>query len=1007
MKILVIILIALLIGFISLSFVSKCIAPGEGVSAVTRRIKVPVFMHGMDPNDPKTLWLDTGESISESEDITISSIQGSINFCINQDPNICKINCSELIVPASFCKDGTVPNYSQDIDDTSFSDPSIVCKDHGEEFSSEGSYVDSNIKVNPGDILHFSLIPRDFLVDNCLSDKITIFESGNLVDKDGNEIRDKDDNSIAVQKTNLCMEPISVNISEGNNQSFGGYYGQSYKIMVDNSFTPYGNKVYKSYVVENNVVSEVVDDCPVCLYFASHGMVITKESNQSSRTNPWIQSKLLDLREFSDPFNDSKSHVANNTDACAVPLDNIMGKLPSYHVNLACGIICGEDGKSDTDDCIDSVLYKVNNFNIPDFGTIESQSTTEYTMKSLVAKIGNNELSFDSTGQQCLPNNATSTCLDESLNHPGILSKELQTYTVSQDVEPYSSLMLGISGTKDNYNNHIGGYNVKVEKKCNYSDGEKLYIYIGDGPPDVRPGEEGTFSLKPKEVEIDDGIFFVEPTRINEISGINKRGKIYLGIQGAAESETVMQNIDSENNYYEVVIPRHIWKPIVSKLFVKIRDVLLSVIYGDKLLYSEAGLSKEGELLGEYGPVVRDSSYLMETGALEILLDSFFDSGFGSFVQALLVIYVAVSALGFMIGVIKASGFEVVLRIIKFSIIALLLKKSSFALISKTIFDLFVMGSNQLVGIFASASDTDYHTFSFIDKTIGTFFATETWLRLASLIPTGIIGIIFGALIFWAMFNFLIASFEAMIIYLGNIMYLALLISVAPIFIITVLFQKTNALFQSWLKLCISSALSPVLMFAAISLLHQLVMGSFYVIMSYGACTQCWWNINLDFVKSGLEFCMIKSFMPDTYMHAADVNSQIAQTYHSLDRPTTGFMGLPFRISDILILLIGTYAMETFIKISSNIVQSITSSMSSATYGYSMDAPSSPYQTVASLFGRDNKTLQQIDRSSDPKRKSRDSLSLEVKRDDSPSSEQKAKRDEEPSDHKETTPKDK
>jgi type IV secretion system protein VirB6 len=73
-----------------------------------------------------------------------------------------------VLVPALFCADGSIPNYSSELVDNSGFNEQKVCWDIGfgnSKSYSKKRYVDTGIKVNPGDKLTFSLVPREITID--------------------------------------------------------------------------------------------------------------------------------------------------------------------------------------------------------------------------------------------------------------------------------------------------------------------------------------------------------------------------------------------------------------------------------------------------------------------------------------------------------------------------------------------------------------------------------------------------------------------------------------------------------------------------------------------------------------------------------------------------------------------------------------------------------------------------------------------------------------------------
>ena len=84
-------IILILVLFLASSCDIGCVYPGDGLNATSRDVEVPVKIgDNMSEADPKTLWVDSGISVTEQDEVPIS-IRGQINFCdgINQFNNSC------------------------------------------------------------------------------------------------------------------------------------------------------------------------------------------------------------------------------------------------------------------------------------------------------------------------------------------------------------------------------------------------------------------------------------------------------------------------------------------------------------------------------------------------------------------------------------------------------------------------------------------------------------------------------------------------------------------------------------------------------------------------------------------------------------------------------------------------------------------------------------------------------------------------------------------------------
>ncbi len=240
-----------------------CVEPGLQSKNTSVNVDVPVR------KADKIHWVDSGQVISQGEKIKFT-LDGSVNFCpFKEDKNPRKV-----LVPASFCADGSEPNYSKAADINSVPNNYGVNESKnelcgGKGFGSNRRYVDTGIKVNPGDKLSFSLVPRKITIDydnpegkginfddNCYKDvendrKETVYKKATVseVHQGGEFFCDGKDGT----KNKIQFLPLDKTKAKES------------KVLVGNGYTPYDNKVHfnKGYIQDNE---------------------------------PWVYGSLLDLR---------------------------------------------------------------------------------------------------------------------------------------------------------------------------------------------------------------------------------------------------------------------------------------------------------------------------------------------------------------------------------------------------------------------------------------------------------------------------------------------------------------------------------------------------------------------------------------------------------------------------------------------------------------------------------------------------------------------------------------
>jgi type IV secretion system protein VirB6 len=895
-----------------------CVEPGLQSRNTSVNVDVPVHKAG---EEVKIHWVDSGQVISKGEEIKFT-LDGSVNFCpFKEDKNPRKV-----LVPASFCADGSEPNYSKaaninDVPNNYGVDEKGVNKNElcgGKGFGSNRRYVDTGIKVNPGDKLSFSLVPRKITID---------------YDNPGGKGISFDDNCYRAEEGGekvSASEILNVSKQEGEEFFCEGKDGKRNKIkflpldktkakeskvLVGNGYTPYDNKVHfnKGYVKNNE---------------------------------PWIHGSLFDLRR-------AKIGLNELCDGKNCSLDE-KKKYSSYELNCYYQNICYtrkgiwsyDSGRAGERNCVSSIRYKKydkgNKCDMYSYlekmeGNVKAGSFTEDDKswaEALVAKIGDLGDQDTDKGMQCLPDNEVgarkdNVCSQISDNFEDFSLKLNSDYAVNDNVKYGSSVMLAIADY-GYYGANRGGYHVKVTRSCEYINGEKLYVYLGDNPPGDPSAPKTNDFKKVEHLDktkdkvyyiIDGGLLTDECKDKKPITDECKPKKIYFGINVSnVEKDDITDKNGKyyENNKYSVT------------LFVKrkINDFISSNVNGVFKFIKE-------EVIGDS---VKDSYKGYARGLLQG-------------VRALLTLYVIFTVIGYMLGTIQLSKFDFIVRMFKIAFIAFAFSDRSWELFGTTLSRLFVDGSTYLVDSFSRYIGEGGRKFAFLDLTAGVLFTTETWLKFLSLMLSGPFGFIAFLAILYATFMFLKCIISATFKYVISTVLVAFLLSLTPLFIVFILFQKTKPLFDNWIKTLAHVSLEPVILFSFLSLLNQLMYSVLYNLTNFSACYQC--LISVNFLSYDL--CLMKSILPLGYSPGTSVDVALSTG----ERAGGHFAALPIDLIQAFIYLIIAGAMEAFVSISETMVQTLFSSGYGVTGGVGTVAKSAS-QAMLSTVGLDDKTQSMI-----------------------------------------------
>ncbi len=895
-----------------------CVEPGLQSRNTSVNVDVPVHKAG---EEVKIHWVDSGQVISKGEEIKFT-LDGSVNFCpFKEDKNPRKV-----LVPASFCADGSEPNYSKaaninDVPNNYGVDEKGVNKNElcgGKGFGSNRRYVDTGIKVNPGDKLSFSLVPRKITIDydNPGGKGVSFDDNCYRAEEGGEKVSESEILNVSKQEG----EEFFCEGKDGKRNKIKFFpldktKAKESKVLVGNGYTPYDNKVHfnKGYVKNNE---------------------------------PWIHGSLFDLRR-------AKIGLNELCDGKNCSLDE-KKKYSSYELNCYYQNICYtrkgiwsyDSGRAGERNCVSSIRYKKydkgNKCDMYSYlekmeGNVKAGSFTEDDKswaEALVAKIGDLGDQDTDKGMQCLPDNEVgarkdNVCSQISDNFEDFSLKLNSDYAVNDNVKYGSSVMLAIADY-GYYGANRGGYHVKVTRSCEYINGEKLYVYLGDNPPGDPSAPKTNDFKKVEHLDktkdkvyyiIDGGLLTDECKDKKPITDECKPKKIYFGINVSnVEKDDITDKNGKyyENNKYSVT------------LFVKrkINDFISSNVNGVFKFIKE-------EVIGDS---VKDSYKGYARGLLQG-------------VRALLTLYVIFTVIGYMLGTIQLSKFDFIVRMFKIAFIAFAFSDRSWELFGTTLSRLFIDGSTYLVDSFSGYIGEGGRKFAFLDLTAGVLFTAETWLKFLSLMLSGPFGFIAFLAILYATFMFLKCIISATFKYVISTVLVAFLLSLTPLFIVFILFQKTKPLFDNWIKTLAHVSLEPVILFSFLSLLNQLMYSVLYNLTNFSACYQC--LISVNFLSYDL--CLMKSILPLGYSPGTSVDVALSTG----ERAGGHFAALPIDLIQAFIYLIIAGAMEAFVSISETMVQTLFSSGYGVTGGVGTVAKSAS-QAMLSTVGLDDKTQSMI-----------------------------------------------
>jgi len=239
-----------------------------------------------------------------------------------------------------------------------------------------------------------------------------------------------------------------------------------------------------------------------------------------------------------------------------------------------------------------------------------------------------------------------------------------------------------------------------------------------------------------------------------------------------------------------------------------------------------------------------------------------------STIVSLLVLYIVLYTLYYFFGLSHASIYEFLIICVKIGVITQLLNDNSWSFFYNNAFSIFVNAPKQLIEI-ANFRGTTSNVFEFLDLPLNRFLSAHSVLLIVSLIFSGPLGIVSFCLVIWGLITVSLSMFNALFSFITSIAIVALLLSLAPLFIICLLFGYTRQMFHNWVKNLARFAIHPVVLLIFISLISQVMDYIVYSVFNFEVCPTCILNLNLKIFNP----CIIYGYASK---HAPNITAMMA-----------------------------------------------------------------------------------------------------------------------------------
>lgn len=216
--------------------------------------------------------------------------------------------------------------------------------------------------------------------------------------------------------------------------------------------------------------------------------------------------------------------------------------------------------------------------------------------------------------------------------------------------------------------------------------------------------------------------------------------------------------------------------------------------------------------------------------------------------RLMLVLYIIIYGLMFLAGATQITVTDIVTRVLKIGVVLALFSQTSWTFFSKNLFNVFIEGTEYLMTTVIGVTSSAGNVFGFIDPVIEKYINGNMWallfiqlLQIHNGLTFFAIMTIYGILIFFR------AVLQVIVGYCLAFLGLAVMISLAPFFIILILFERTKSMFDNWISTMFSQMIQPTILLIFFLLIDQ-IMGEVVTRTVVRAC----WDILIP-IKIGLD----------------------------------------------------------------------------------------------------------------------------------------------------------
>lgn len=214
-------------------------------------------------------------------------------------------------------------------------------------------------------------------------------------------------------------------------------------------------------------------------------------------------------------------------------------------------------------------------------------------------------------------------------------------------------------------------------------------------------------------------------------------------------------------------------------------------------------------------------------------------------VRILLSFYISMYAIYFLVGKVQVTAHDLFVRVAKLAVVFAMFDSNSWQFFNDRVFGLFLDGMSYLAYSVSGVTSSVGNLFGFVDIIFDKYINPTIWKILFVNLLQFYNGMTFVAiLMIEAILTYLMSVIDVVIAYIMAFLTMTVLISLAPMFIVCMLFERTRSMFDNWVSLLFNYMIQPTVLLIFFLLMDKIITNQF----NNTAMSVCWgWLIQFNF----------------------------------------------------------------------------------------------------------------------------------------------------------------